>query len=306
MAERFWPNENPVGRQFRLTDPQYHGFVHHHRHHPQHPAFPGGSRGAETAHAYVPYPYAPTPNAGLTIRVASGEPAAITAAVRAEIRRLDSGIPLFNIQSMPEVKRLGSWQFAIFGWMFSAFGAVALLLAVTGVYGLLAYSVSQRTQEIGVRVALGASRRDVSRLIVGQGLRLAGGGIVLGLMGSFGVTRVVAVVALQHHAHRPGDVCRCVDLSRRRGAVRELRADATCDCGRSAHRPPVGVTLTPGRQEPDVRALPGSVKPPGAIVQTRGSTPRAYCPIAQTCPSVRMNSSPSEMAGDAMITSPIV
>ncbi len=194
MAERFWPNENPVGRQFRLTDPQITdsftiiGIIRNIRH------FQVDPEERETAHAYVPYPYAPTPNAGLTIRVASGEPAAITAAVRAEIRRLDSGIPLFNIQSMPEVKRLGSWQYAIFGWMFSAFGAVALLLAVTGVYGLLAYSVSQRTQEIGVRVALGASRRDVSRLIVGQGLRLAGGGIVLGLMGSFGVTRIVAAL----------------------------------------------------------------------------------------------------------------
>jgi putative ABC transport system permease protein len=75
--------------------------------------------------------------------------------------------------------------------MFSAFGAVALLLAVTGVYGLLAYVVSQRTQEIGLRVALGAGRRDVIRLIVGQGLRLAAIGIVIGLVGSLGVTRVI-------------------------------------------------------------------------------------------------------------------
>jgi putative ABC transport system permease protein len=192
MAERFWPNEDPVGRQFRLTDPQITdsftiiGVIRNIRH------FQVDPEERETAHAYVPYPYAPTPNTGLTIRVAAGDPAAITPGVRAEIRRLDSGIPLFAVQSMPEVKRVGSWQFGLFGWMFSAFGAVALLLAVTGVYGLLAYSVSQRTQEIGVRVALGASRRDVSRLIVGQGLRLAGAGIVVGLIGAFGVTHVVA------------------------------------------------------------------------------------------------------------------
>ncbi|HUE89696.1 MAG TPA: ABC transporter permease [Vicinamibacterales bacterium] len=192
MAERFWPNEDPVGRQFRLTDPQITdsftiiGVIRNIRHFQVDPVE------RETAHAYVPYPYAPTPNTGLTIRVAAGEPAAITPAVRAEIRRLDSGIPLFNVQSMPEVKRLGSWQFGLFGWMFSAFGAVALLLAVTGVYGLLAYTVSQRTQEIGVRVALGASRPDVVRLIVGQGLRLAGAGIVVGLIGALGVTHVVA------------------------------------------------------------------------------------------------------------------
>jgi putative ABC transport system permease protein len=192
MAARFWPNEDPVGRQFRLTDPQITdsftiiGVIRNIRH------FQVDPEERETAHAYVPYPYAPAPNTGLTIRVAAGDPAAITPGVRAEIRRLDSGIPLFAVQSMPEVKRVGSWQFGLFGWMFSAFGAVALLLAVTGVYGLLAYSVSQRTQEIGVRVALGASRRDVSRLIVGQGLRLAGAGIVVGLIGAFGVTHVVA------------------------------------------------------------------------------------------------------------------
>ena len=192
MAERFWPDEDPVGRQFRLNDPQITdsftiiGVVRNIRH------FQVDPQERETAHAYVPYPYAPTPNTGVTIRVASGDPAAITPGVRAEIRRLDSGIALFNVQSMPEVKRLGSWQFGLFGWMFSAFGAVALLLAVTGVYGLLAYSVSQRTQEIGVRMALGASRRDVSRLIVGQGLGLAGAGIVVGLIGAFGVTHIVA------------------------------------------------------------------------------------------------------------------
>jgi putative ABC transport system permease protein len=142
--------------------------------------------------AYVPYPYAATPNTGVTIRVASGDPASITSSVREEIRRIDAGIPLFAVRAMDEVKRLGSWQFGLFGWLFSAFGAVALLLAVTGVYGLLSYAVSQRTQEIGVRMALGAERRDVIALIVGQGLRLAGLGIVFGLLGSFGVTRVIA------------------------------------------------------------------------------------------------------------------
>jgi putative ABC transport system permease protein len=192
MAERFWPGEDPVGRQFRLTDPEIShsftiiGVIRNIRHFQVDPVE------RETAHAYVPYPYAPTPNTGFTIRVASGDPTAIAPAVRAEIRRLDAGLPLFNVQSMVEVRRLGSWQYAIFGWMFSAFGAVALLLAVTGVYGLLAYSVSQRTQEIGVRVALGAARRDVIRLIVSQGLRLAGVGILVGLIGSLGVTHIVA------------------------------------------------------------------------------------------------------------------
>ena len=192
FAARFWPNEDPVGRQFRVNDPAVTdsftiiGLVRDIQH------FEIDPQDEDQANAYVPYPYGATPNTGVTIRVAAGDPAAITAAVREEVRRIDSGIPLFNVRSMTEVKRLGSWQFGMFGWLFATFGAVALLLAATGVYGLLAYAVSQRTQEIGVRVALGAARSDVIRLVVSQGLRLATIGILIGVVASLGVTQVVA------------------------------------------------------------------------------------------------------------------
>jgi len=147
--------------------------------------------GKPAPYAFLSYPYEPTRNTGLTIRVAGGSPASITTAVRQEIRASDPTLPIFNTMTGDEARLYTFWQFRLFGWMFSIFGAIALALAAIGVYGVLSYSVSQRTQEIGARLALGASRNSVFALVVGQGARLAGIGILLGVAGAFGVTRVV-------------------------------------------------------------------------------------------------------------------
>ena len=85
---------------------------------------------------------------------------------------------------MDEVRLDTFWQYGLFGSVFSAIGILGLVLASVGVYGVLSYTVSQRRQEIGVMVALGASSRNVLRMVVGQGMRLAGIGIVLGLFGA--------------------------------------------------------------------------------------------------------------------------
>jgi ABC-type antimicrobial peptide transport system permease subunit len=95
---------------------------------------------------------------------------------------------------MEDLRQFGFWPFRIFGWLFAILGGVTLFLGVIGVYGVLSYSISQRTQEIGLRVALGATRGDVLRLILGQGLRLAGAGIALGLAGALGAGQVVGTV----------------------------------------------------------------------------------------------------------------
>ena len=139
------------------------------------------------------YPHQETPNTGLIVRTTQ-PPASLTSAVRAAIRESDPALPVFGAQTMEELRRLGFWQFELFGWMFTTFGALALVLASVGVYGVLAYSVSQRTQEIGVRMALGASAETVRRMILVQGLRLAAVGIAFGLLGAFGITRIIGTL----------------------------------------------------------------------------------------------------------------
>lgn len=140
--------------------------------------------------AYVPYRYGPTASTGVTIR-AAGNAASLTAAIRSEIRASDPGLAVFNVRTMEDLRTMGFWQFRLFGFMFGIFGAAALFLAGIGVYGVLSFSVSQRTQEIGVRIALGAQRRDVLGLVVRQGITLAMLGVALGVAGAFGVTRVI-------------------------------------------------------------------------------------------------------------------
>jgi predicted permease len=191
MAQRLWPGEEAVGRRFSIVggDPPdtftVIGVA---------PAIgrdnPDDERPPVPA-AFVAYPYAPTPNTALTIRTAT-DPTAMAGTVRGAIRASDPDLPVFMVRSMEEFRRLSFWQYRLFGIMFAAFGVVALILAAIGVYGVLSFAVSQRTQEIGLRMALGAERADVRRMVVRQGLVLAGIGIALGLVGAFGVTRVIA------------------------------------------------------------------------------------------------------------------
>jgi ABC-type antimicrobial peptide transport system permease subunit len=131
--------------------------------------------------AYVPIYFQQTFSMGLTIRV-DGDPASVIPAVREAIKASDPTMPISQVRTMEEVRALGFWQYGLFGWIFGVTGLVGLLLAAVGVYGVLSYVVSQRTAEIGVRMALGAERGRVLRLIVGHGLLMAGVGVGVGLV----------------------------------------------------------------------------------------------------------------------------
>jgi putative ABC transport system permease protein len=202
MARKFWPQGGALGQRFRFADDSAAHWI----------TVIGVARDFYyddlderelMPAAFVPYPYLATRNTGLTIRTTGGDPVAVTAAVRREIRASDPALPVFEAMTMDEVRRVGSWDYRLFGWMFSVFGAIALFLAAIGVYGVIAYGVSQRTHEIGVRVALGARGGDVLRLVVGQGVALAAIGVGIGLLGAAGVTQVVKSILFDVSATDP-------------------------------------------------------------------------------------------------------
>jgi ABC-type antimicrobial peptide transport system permease subunit len=180
---------DPVGRQFRLLDDEIGetftviGVV-------ADVMIEEVSEREVTPTAFVPYAYQQTPNTGLIVR-ATGDPVTLTSAIRAAIRASDPTIPMFAASSMDEIRRGGFCQYRLFGQMFGSFGALAIILAIVGVYGVLSYSVSQRTQEFGVRMALGASPQDVRRMMIRQGMALAAWGIGLGALGAVAVTRII-------------------------------------------------------------------------------------------------------------------
>jgi ABC-type antimicrobial peptide transport system permease subunit len=129
----------------------------------------------------------------LVVRTAL-DPASLTGTVRRAIHEMDSTIPIYNIATMAERIGQQTARDRFTSWLMGIFAGVALLLAMVGVYGVMSYAVTRRTQEIGVRMALGASRPQVLLLIVGQGVPLILAGILVGLGISFGITRLIATL----------------------------------------------------------------------------------------------------------------
>ncbi|NDQ55959.1 MAG: ABC transporter permease [Acidipila sp.] len=133
---------------------------------------------------------------------AKGDPMNLAPAVRTLVRGIDADLPLYDIQTMESVVADSIAPDRFSAILLGAFAAVALLLAAAGLYGVISYSVSQRTQEIGIRMALGAKSESVLRLVLGEGLKLATTGLALGLVGSLALTRLIAS---QLHGVRAAD-----------------------------------------------------------------------------------------------------
>ena len=202
MAKKYWPNENPLGATVTIgkglgvgmedRPREVVGVVADVREN-------GLDRDAPPV-LYVPVGQEPSAMAALGNRIlpsswavrASGDPTGLARAVQQEVLRVDPDLPVARVMTMDRIigKSIARQNFNMI--LLGVFGGVALLLAAIGIYGVMSYTVQQRTHEMGIRIALGAGAGPLLRLVVGQGLLLAGIGVAIGLATSFAVTRVMS------------------------------------------------------------------------------------------------------------------
>ena len=198
MAKHFWPNENAVGKRFHFHgDAGLREIVGVVRNTVE------NNFGEEPQPvAYLPLSQNYAPAAIVLVRT-SGRPETVISSVRSQVQQLDSNLALTNMQTIGEVIDQGLWAPRMGAALLAVFGGLALILAIIGVYGVLSYSVNQQTREIGIRMAMGAQTGRVLRLVVGQGMRLAGAGLILGLLVAFAAMRVLGSLLFGVSAHDP-------------------------------------------------------------------------------------------------------
>jgi putative ABC transport system permease protein len=152
--------------------------------------------------AYMPFRSAPATTITLLART-QGDPAALTPLLREEVRAIDSDVPLFAIQTMDQKLAQQRWPFRVFGAMFASFAMIALLLSAIGLYAVTSYSVTQRTLEIGVRMALGAQPVQVLWLFLRRSFLHLGLGLGIGIAGAFGVGKVLGSLLVRTSGRDP-------------------------------------------------------------------------------------------------------
>lgn len=198
MAKHFWPNESALGKRFHFFgETQLREIV--------------GIVGNTVVNnigeepqpvAYLPLTQDYSPAALIQARTV-GRPEAVLGTVRSQVQSLDPSLAITNVQTIGEVINQGLWAPRMGAALLALFGGLALVLAVIGVYGVLSYSVNQQTHEIGIRMALGAQPASVLWLVIGQGLQLAGVGLLLGFLGAFAASRVLSSLLYDVSTHDP-------------------------------------------------------------------------------------------------------
>ncbi len=197
VVRQYWPRENPIGKRI------YMGFAK--------PAqvvgvlgdIKNGKLAKDTIpELFLPFPQMPWAALNLTIRTTQ-DPHGLISAVRAQISAIDKDQPVTNIKTLEEVLESAGSEPRFTMFLLAIFSATALILAIVGIYGVIAYSVAQRTQEMGIRMALGAAKADILRLVIGQGLLLTLSGVAIGLIVSVALTRALASMLYRISATDP-------------------------------------------------------------------------------------------------------
>jgi predicted permease len=198
-ARKLWPNEDPIGKRLRLS-PDYEwatvvGIVADVRQQVSAP---------EQSIPEMLVPHRQWRSSAMTWAIRTdGAPTALASAMRNVLRARDPNLALYDLRSMREQIARSMWDSRIFAQLMSVFSLLALLIAALGIYGVMAYTVAQRTREIGIRMALGAARADVQKLVVGQALRLTLIGAGIGLAAAFALTRFMEGMLFGIHANDP-------------------------------------------------------------------------------------------------------
>lgn len=189
FAQRFWPDGDALGKRFRLGERgresdwiEIVGVIPH---------IPHNSGNLEVGALYLPFAQKPTRFFSPVLRV-SGEPLALAESVRATVVDLDRNLPVYFLRTLDEWAAIAAFNQRLMAALFSLFGAFAVLLAAAGLYAVLAYQVSLRVREIGVRRALGANDGGIARLVLSQGIGKLGVGVGIGLVLAFGFAQLLS------------------------------------------------------------------------------------------------------------------